>query len=220
MATVKGNYKIMAEFDRKALRKIFEAAEIEVPKDVLGQICELHTSANEDLSEAVKTLRTDLENVEHERDAYKAKAPKDGEETISKSEYDRIVQDFNDYRNEIATKETKRTKEHAIRELLKGVGVSEKRLDTILRVTNLDDFELDENGDIKDADRHVEKAKSEWSDFIETTVTKGANTATPPANNGGKTMTKAEIYKKDENGRYVLSASERQKALAENLNAK
>lgn len=208
----------MAEFDRKALRKIFENAEIEVPKDVLGQICELHTSANDDLSESVKTLKADLEKAERERDDYKAKAPKDGEETVSKADYDKIVQDFNDYRNEVATKETKRTKEHAIREMLKGVGVSEKRLDTILRVTNLDEYELDENGAIKDAEQHATKAKTEWADFIEKTVTKGANTATPPQSNGGNTMTKADIYKKDSNGRYVLSAAERQKALMENQN--
>ena len=44
----------MANFDRKSLRKIFESAEIEVPKDVLGQICDLHTSSNEDLTENVK----------------------------------------------------------------------------------------------------------------------------------------------------------------------
>ena len=29
-------------------------------------------------------------------------------------------------------------------------------------------------------------------------------------------MTRAEIYKKDDKGRYVMSTSERQKALAEN----
>lgn len=210
----------MAEFDRKALRKIFENAEIEVPKDVLGQICELHTTANEDLSESVKTLKADLEKVERERDTYKAKAPKDGEETVLKSEYDNLVNDFNLYRNEVTAKETKRTKEHAIREMLKGVGVSEKRLDTILRVTKFDEYELDENGAIKDIEQHAEKAKTEWADFIEKTVTKGARTATPPQNNGGGTMTKADIYKKDDKGRYVLSAAERQKALVENLNQK
>ena len=49
-----------------------------------------------------------------------------------------------------------------------------------------------------------------------TTTTTGAKTSTPPANTGGAKLTKADIYKKDERGRYVLSASERQKALAEN----
>jgi hypothetical protein len=58
--------------------------------------------------------------------------------------------------------------------------------------------------------------KTEWADFVETTSTQGADTATPPTNNGGTKMTKADIYKKDDKGRYVLSTEERQKALVEN----
>ena len=47
-----------------------------------------------------------------------------------------------------------------------------------------------------------------------TTTTTGAKTSTSPANNGtGTGKTKEEIYKM-ENGRYVLSASERQAELA------
>lgn len=206
----------MADFDRKSLRKIFEDAEIEVPKDVLGQLCNLHTTSIEDLAESVKTLKADLEKAERERDTYKAKAPKEGEETVLKSDYDKLQKDFDDYKDDVTTKETKRTKEHAVRELLKGAGVSEKRLDAVLKVTNLDDFELDKDGKIKDADKHTETVKTEWADFIETTTTKGANTANPPANGGGTKMTKAEIYKKDDKGRYVLSTGERQKALVEN----
>ena len=50
----------MAEFDRAALRKIFEGAEIEVPKDVLGQICDLHTSSMDGLPETIKELKGKL----------------------------------------------------------------------------------------------------------------------------------------------------------------
>ena len=206
----------MAEFDRKALRKIFEDAEIEVPKDVLGQICNLHTTSNEDLTESVKTLKADLEKAERERDTYKAKAPKEGVETVSKEDFDKLQKEYKDYKADITAKETKRTKEHAVREFLKGVGVSEKRLDSVMKVTNLDDFELDKDGKIKDAEKHTEKAKTEWADFIPTTTERGANTATPPTNNGGSKMTKADIYKKDDKGRYILSTEERQKALIEN----
>ena len=54
------------------------------------------------------------------------------------------------------------------------------------------------------------------SGLVTTTTEKGTgNPANPPANNG-KTMTKADIYKKDDKGRYVMSAAERQKALMEN----
>ena len=52
--------------------------------------------------------------------------------------------------------------------------------------------------------------------LVSTTTTTGANTATPPSGANGGSMTKADIYKKDDKGRYVMSASERQKALMEN----
>lgn len=206
----------MADFDRKALRKIFEDAEIEVPKDVLGQICNLHTTSNEDLTESVKTLKADLEKAERERDTYKAKAPKEGEETVLKSEYDTLKKEYDDYKADVDAKKTRTEKENAFRELLKSVGVSEKRLNAIIKVSDIDGLELDKDGKIKDADKHTETVKKEWADFIETTTTQGANTANPPANNGGTKMTKADIYKKDDKGRYVLSTEERQKALIEN----
>lgn len=100
---------------------------------------------------------------------------------------------------------------------MRSVGVSEKRLNAVIKVTDIDSVDLDEKGNIKGAEELTESVKKEWSDFIETTTEKGADTATPPANNGGTRMSMAEIYKKDNNGRYVLSTSERQKAIAENL---
>ena len=184
----------MAEFDRKALRKIFEDAEIEVPKDVLGQICNLHTTSNEDLTESVKTLKADLEKAERERDTYKAKAPKEGEETVLKSDYDTLKKEYDDYKADVNSNNTRTAKENAFRELLKSVGVSEKRLNAIIKVSDIDGLELDKDGKIKDADKHTETVKTEWADFIETTTTHGANTANPPANNGkGSTKTKEEI---------------------------
>ena len=206
----------MAEFDRKTLRKIFEDAEIEVPKDVLGQICNLHTTSNEDLTETVKTLKADLAKAGRERDTYKAKAPKEGEETVSKEDYDTLKKEYDDYKADVDAKKTRTEKENAFRELLKSVGVSEKRLNAIIKVSDIDGLELDKDGKIKNADKHTETVKTEWADFIETTTTKGASTATPPTNNGGTKMTKADIYAKDENGRYKLSTEERQKALVEN----
>ncbi len=203
----------MAEFDRKALRKIFEDAEIEVPKDVLGQICNLHTTSNEDLTESVKTLKADLEKAERERDTYKAKAPKEGEETVLKEDYDKLKKEYEDYKADVNAKNTRSEKENAFRELLKSVGVSEKRLNAIIKVSDIDGLELDKDGKIKDADKHTETVKTEWADFIETTTTQGANTANPPANTGKGAKSKEEIYKM-ENGRYVLSASERQAELA------
>jgi hypothetical protein len=184
----------MADFDRKSLRKIFEDAEIEVPKDVLGQICNLHTTSNEELTESVKTLKADLERAERERDDFKAKAPKEGVETVSKEEYDKLKKEYDDYKADIIAKTTRTEKENAYRELLKSVGVSEKRLNAVIKVSDIDGLELDKDGKIKNAEKHTETIKSEWAEFIETTTTRGANTAKPPVNGGkGTSKTKDEI---------------------------
>ena len=127
-----------------------------------------------------------------------------------------IKEEFESYKSEQTKKATRAAKEKAYRELLKQAGVSEKRLDTVLRVSDVDSVEIDEKGAIKGADKITESIKSEWADFIQTTTTQGAQTAAPPVNSGGSAMTKADIYKKDDHGRYVMSAAERQKALMEN----
>ena len=192
-------------------RKMLKAMNIEEEK--IDQIIEAHTETVDGFKDKLNDYKDKAEkydSVKKELDDLK-----DGDNDWQKK-YEKEHSDFEAYKTDITAKETKRTKEHAYRELLRGAGVSEKRLDAILKVTNLDSVELDKDGKIKDADKHTETVKTEWADFIETTSTQGANTATPPTNNGGTKMTKADIYKKDDKGRYVLSTEERQKALVEN----
>lgn len=206
----------MAEFDRAALRKIFEGAEIEVPKDVLGQICDLHTSSMDGLPETIKELKGKLKVAEQERDAAKAKVPVDGEETISKAEYDKLKGEFDQYKNDVQAKETKAAKEAAYRAILKDANLSEKGIEKAVKYADWDKIELDADGKLKGANDHIKAVRDEWAEYVTTTTTTGAKTSTPPANNGGAKLTKAEIYAKDEHGRYKLSTAERQKALAEN----
>ena len=192
-------------------RKMLKAMGIEEEK--IDQIIEAHTETVDGFKDKVNEYKEKAEKydgVKKELDELK-----EGGDDWQKK-YEKEHSDFEAYKTDVTAKETKRTKEHAVREFLKSAGVSEKRLDAVLKVTNLDDFELDKDGKIKDADKHTETVKTEWADFIETTSTQGASTATPPTNNGGTKMTKADIYKKDDKGRYVLSTEERQKALVEN----
>ena len=199
-------------------RKFLSALGIEADK--VDEIINAHIEVVDGLKEERDGFKADAEklaDVQKKLDKANEKLAKQGEgETVSKEDFDKLQKEYDDYKADITAKETKRTKEHAVREFYKGVGVSEKRLESVMRVTNLDDFELDKDGKIKDAEKHTEKAKREWADFISTTTERGANTATPPTNNGGSKMTKADIYKKDDKGRYVLSTEERQKALIEN----
>ena len=183
----------MAEFDRAALRKIFEGAEIEVPKDVLGQICDLHTSSMDGLPETIKELKGKLKVAEQERDAAKAKVPVDGEETISKAEYDKLKGEFDKYKTDVQAKETKAAKEAAYRAALKDANLSEKGIEKAIKYAEWDKIELGEDGKLKGANDHIKAAREEWAEYVTTTTTTGAKTSTPPANNHAKNYTTAEI---------------------------
>ena len=177
-------------------RKFLSAMGIEADK--VDEIINAHIEVVDGLKEERDNFKKDAEklaDVQKELDKANERLAKNGEvETVSKEDYDKIVKDFEDYKADITAKETRRTKEHAIREFFKDAGISEKRIDAVMKVTNIDDYELDKDGKIKNAEKHTESVKAEWADFIETTTTNGANTANPPANNGkGTGKTKEEI---------------------------
>ena len=199
-------------------RKFLSAMGIEADK--VDEIINAHIEVVDGLKEERDNFKKDAEklaDVQKQLDKANDKLAKNGEgETVSKEDYDKLQKEYNDYKADITAKNTRTEKENAFRELLKSVGVSEKRFNAIIKVSDIDGLELDKDGKIKDAEKHTENVKSEWADFIETTTTKGANTATPPITNGGAKMSKADIYKKDDKGRYILSTEERQKALIEN----
>lgn len=197
-------------------RKMLKAMGIE--DDKIDQIIEAHTETVDGLKADLSKYRADAEALpDIQKQLEKAQADLEaGKKDSWKIKYDAIKEEFDGYKNEQIKKEAHAAKEKAYRDLLKQAGVSEKRLESVLRVSDVDGVELDDKGGVKDADKLAESIKNEWADFIVTTETRGANTANPPANNPIGSMTKADIYKKDDHGRYVMSASERQKALMEN----
>lgn len=169
--------------------------------------------------ETVNGLKADLDRykgdaeklpgVQKELDALK------GDGGGWKEKHAALKKEYDDYKASVTAKETRGNKEKAVRALMKEIGIGEKHLDSILRIYDLDGVELDDKGAIKDADKRKEGIKEQFGDFVVTETVSGAQTAKPPVNNGGNTLTKADIYKKDEKGRYVMSTSERQAALAE-----
>ena len=189
---------------REFIRKLAKESDVELPKEFIDGIVTEHLNARD--AYADEQVKTEL-----------AKQPSADNVNVKETEeYKALKKSFEDYKAGIDAEKTHSAKETAYRELLKAAGVSDKRISAVVKVTDIDGIELDKDGKIKDADKHTETVKTEWADFIETTTTKGANTANPPANGGGTKMPKAEIYKKDDKGRYVLSTEERQKALVEN----
>lgn len=180
-------------------------------------IIEAHTDTVDGLKADVSKYKTDAEKlsgVQKELDDLKAKGD-DG----WKEKHDKLKVEFDKYKGDIEAKETKANKEKAVRAFYESKGITGKNLEIAMRGSRaeIDGIELD--GDkIKDNSALDALVKGDFSGLVATTTTKGANTANPPANNGGSKLTKADIYKKDDKGRYVMSTAERQKALAENPN--
>ena len=196
-------------FTREFVRNVAKESGVEIPKELEDALVQEHLSSRNAYAEK-KVQEYQAENPA-------AEAPK----VTDSKEYKDLKKAFDDYKADQTAKETRAAKETAYRDLLKASGVSEKRIDTVMRASGpiIDGLELAEDGKAKDADKLTEGIKTEWADFIPTTTTQGAPTANPPANTGGGKMTKADIYKKDDHGRYVMSAAERQKALIENHTA-
>lgn len=194
-------------------RKALVAMGIEAEK--IDQIIEMHTEVvdaikNErdtakDEAKKYKADSDELAQVKQELDDLKAKETQPDK---YKDKYDALKQEYDDYKGEITAKETKAAKSKAYRDMLKEIGVSEKRLDSVMRVADIDSIEL-EDGAIKGVEDLKENAKSEWADFIVSEGTVGAKTPTPPSNTGGGAKTKDEIM-------AIKDYGERQKAIAEN----
>lgn len=123
-------------------------------------------------------------------------------------DYDKLKKEFDDYKADIQSREARAAKEKAYRAALKDANLTEKGVEKAVKYADWDGIELDEEGNLKDPKGHVKAAREEWAEYISHTDTKGAETVTPPANNGGR-RTKAEIM-------AITDTAERQRAIAEN----
>lgn len=167
--------------------------------------------SDEQVDEIIAAHSETVDALKEQRDQYKADAEKLPEiqkqldkansdleaagKDAYKVKYEALKEEYEGYKREQTEKETRSAKERAYRELLKAAGITEKRIDSVIRVSDLDGVELDDKGAIKDADKLTESIKTEWADFIPTTTTQGAQTATPPTTTPQKSYTSSDIKK-------------------------
>lgn len=180
---------------------------------------------DEQISAIIEEHTTTINGLKEARDKYKEEAErlagvekeleniKGGDDW--KSKYDELKKEFDNYKAEIKNEQTISKVRSAYSKLLKDASIDEKRIDAILRITDLSKMKLDENGNLIDADKISDKIRDEWSAFVTKTSTKGAGVETPPDGHSTK-LTRADIYAKDEHGRYKMSTADRQKALMDN----
>ena len=187
-------------------RKFLSALGIEEAK--IDEIISAHADTVNALKEQRDGYKADADKLPAVQKALDdLKASQSGDDPY-KEKYENKAREFDEYKKSVEAKELKRSKSTAYKQVLKELNAS--HVDSILKASQseLEKIELDEDGKIKDVDKLKESIKKEWADFIVAEGQKGANTATPPANEGSK-LSKEDIMK-------IKDPAARQKAMYEN----
>lgn len=187
-------------------RKFLSALGIEADK--VDEIIAAHTEVTDALKEERDKYKADAERLpDIEKRLAEAEKKMEGDDPY-KEKYEALQKEYEDYKADVSNKETTAKKESAFRHVLKDIGIPDKRIDSVIKVSDINGIELTEEG-IKDEDTLKAKLKEEWSDFIVTKSTEGVPSANPPTNTGKTTMTKEQI-------RAISDPVARQKAMMEN----
>lgn len=195
----------MASLSRKFLDSIG------IENDKADLIIERHNEVLTEIKDERDQFKTEAEklpDIQKQLDELQ-KAQSASENDPYKVKYEAIKEEFEEYKSGILAKETTAKKESVYKGLLQKAGIPDKYIPRILKVTDIESVELDDEGNAKNADDLTNSISSDWSDFIPTTKTEGAKVANPPANNGKSAMTKEQI-------RAIPDAVARQKAMLEN----
>ena len=158
-----------------------------------------------------------IEALKEERDKYKqdleqAKADHEELEKLkaNSGDIESLQKEFDDYKANVEAEKVHAKKETAYKQILKDCGIPERHYAKILKYSDVDGIDFDEEGNVKGADEIRKSIETEWSDHKETSSVEGVKTPNPPSNSGAKTtMTKDQI-------RAIPDATARQKAMMEN----
>lgn len=166
-------------------RKFLAALGIEENK--IEEIITAHSETVTALKEDRDKYKADAERlpaVQQELDTMKQNQGKDAFEVkykAMKEERDALQAEYDAYKEDIAAKESRATKTNAYKDLLKEAGISERRVDSVLRVSDIDSVKIGEDGKIEGSAELLETIKKEWSEFIVTGGKEGAKVPNPPS---------------------------------------
>lgn len=183
-------------------RKMLKAMGIEDEK--IDQIIEEHTES----TDALKKQRDDWKAKAEAKPAADPK-PKDPEPSDEyKAKYDAEKKAFEDYKAGIEAEKAEAEKRAKYRELIEKAGVDAKRIDAVLKISDLSGVTV-KDGAIEGADKLVEGIKADFKEFIPVITTKGANVAKPPVAGGGA-VTKEQFAKMSLRQRNELFNTDRE----------
>lgn len=174
-------------------RKMLKAMGIEDEK--VDQIIEEHVESIDGLKAERDRYKAGAEEAEGLRKQLEeAKAAGEGSGEYEEK-YKAAVKNLEDYKAKVEGEKAAAEKRSLYRELLKSAGVDPKRIDTVLKVSDLENVTV-KDGAIEGADKLTEGIKADWADFIATTSTRGAKVSHPPIAGGGKGAVTAEEFRK------------------------
>ncbi len=170
-------------------------AAMDIPAEKIDEIINAHTETVSAIKEERDALKGEvdtlngkvkgLESVEAKLEAAneELKKFKDGD---WEKKYNDLKGEYDTFKTDTENKAIHDRKSSAYRKLLAAAGVSEKRIDSVMKVSGakIEAVEFDDSGEVKDADKLTEGVKEEWADFIQTKREEGANPANPPQNTG------------------------------------
>lgn len=183
---------------------------MDIEDEKIDQIIDEHAESVDALKaqrDEFKEAAGKADGYKKELDALKAKAKAKGEgegEGEYEEKYKAAVKNLEDYKAKVEGEKAAAEKRDLYRELLKSAGVDPKRIETVLKVSDLESVTV-KDGAIEGADKLTEGIKADWADFIATTTVKGADVAHAPKGAGGKDineMSTAEYmkYKAEQRG--------------------
>lgn len=177
----------------------------------ISAVIEEHTSITSALKEQIKEYKEEAEklpDIQKELENLK----KDVADNDWKGKFDKEHEDFEKYKSDVTAKETLNKTKAAYKKLLAECKVGDKHIDSILRVTDFKDMKLKEDGTLDGADALKEKINADWSGFISTEGTKGADVQTPPGskegNGNGSTGRAAQLAAKFHDNLYGKTKEE------------
>lgn len=139
----------------------------------------------------LKGERDDLqEQLEAANQAPKPKAkhadpkPSESGEDPYKEQLEAEKKAFADYKAQVEAEKAEEQKRGLYRDLLEKAGIDSKRINSVLKVSDLTKVTV-KDGAIENADDLVKGIQKDWADFIPVKHTEGANVAKPPAVGGG-----------------------------------
>lgn len=141
--------------------------------------------------ETVNGLKGERDDLREQLEAAKQADPKPSEpgENPYKEQLEAEKKAFAEYKAHVEEEKAEEQKRGLYRKLLAEAGVDSKRIDSVLKVSDLSKVTV-KDGAIEGAEDLVNGIKSDWADFIPVTETKGASVANPPAGGGGKAAPK------------------------------